>query len=73
MYPVLACSEFRPDMYQAFMVNGHYTKYEKHAATCIYVCDITKLHNSYEKTDKYVPHFDTKPKYILCTLSIYGG
>ena len=28
MYPVLRWSEFRPDMHQAFIVNGHYTKYE---------------------------------------------
>ena len=28
MYTVLTWSEFRPNMYQAFMVNGHYTKYE---------------------------------------------
>ena len=28
MYPVLTWSEFRADMHQAFMVNGHYTKYE---------------------------------------------
>ena len=28
MHPVLTWSELRPDMHQAFMVNGHYTKYE---------------------------------------------
>ena len=27
-YPVLTWKEFRSDMHQAFMVNGHYTKYE---------------------------------------------
>ena len=27
MYPVLAWSEFRPNMHQALMVNGHYKTY----------------------------------------------
>ena len=41
MYPVLIQSEFRPDMHhQAFIVNGHYTKYQYSA---IHVCDTTKM------------------------------
>ena len=28
LYPVMTWAEFRSDMHQAFIVNGHYTKYE---------------------------------------------
>ena len=28
IYPILKLNEFRPDMHQAFMVHGHYTRYE---------------------------------------------
>ena len=28
IYPVLTWGEFRSEIHQAFMVNGHYTKYE---------------------------------------------
>ena len=33
--PVLTWSEFRSDMHQAVMVNGHYTKYEYHLHVAI--------------------------------------
>ena len=29
IYPVLTWSQFRPDMHQAFMVHGDYTKYDQ--------------------------------------------
>ena len=35
IYPVLTWGEFRSDMYQTFIVNGHYTKHAEHSA--IYV------------------------------------
>ena len=47
MNTVLSWTEFRLDKHQAFifMVNGHYTKYEKHSA--IHVCGITKYTTFY--------------------------
>ena len=53
MYPVLTLSEFRPDMYQAFMGNGHYTTTTycmNNIQLHVFMCEISQKY-SYDKID----------------------
>ena len=43
-FTVFTRSKFRPDMHQAFMAHGHYTKYESHSA--FHVSDFIKIYSS---------------------------